>query len=161
MVWFLSEGTFFQITALLSGISKQKMLFALNPWIQLVVCRGSSNPLWPTYGRKFRFGTFNRGATRWSSSKILTWRVFRFGTLRQGWVKFIARIFTLFGHPTAKTSDSVLSTRVRPETMFCTFNCDATISLSWCFRPVVQQMGVNNSISAFTFHKESNFLLIL
>ncbi len=51
-------------------------------------------------------------------------RVFHFGTLHQWCVKFLCRNFTRFGHPTAKNSDSVLSTRVRPLVQFENFDVE-------------------------------------
>ncbi len=50
--------------------SKRKTLFAPNPQTQSLkpkaVCmrRASSKPFWLPYSQKFRFGTFNRGATK-------------------------------------------------------------------------------------------------
>ncbi len=90
------------------------------------------NLFWWHYSRKFWFGTFDRGATRWVKFKNFTLEgIFPLGTLHQ-WRKSIPSWFlTHFGRTTAENSDSVLSTVVWP---VGTFDCGATKSYVWYFR---------------------------
>ncbi len=57
-------------------------------------------PFWPPYGRKLRFGTFDRGATRWVKfDNFHPERIVCCRTLHQWCVKFLSRIFYPFWPP--------------------------------------------------------------
>ncbi len=71
--------------------------------------------------------------------KIFSWREYFLSEVySNSTYSFFPGFFIRFGRHMAKISDSVLSTRVRPEAMFDTFNHGETIFLSRYFRPVVR-----------------------
>ncbi len=98
-------------------------------------------PCWTSYRRKFWFGTFDQGATRWVKfENVDLERVFRFGTLHQWCVKFLSRIFYQFWLPYGQKFRFGTFNRVATKWYF---DRGATISISQYLLSTVRLMGVN------------------
>ncbi len=122
--------------------------FALELYTSGVFLSRIFYPFWPFYGQKFRFGTFDQGATRWVEYENFDLeRVFRFGALHQWLLKFFPGFFLFLAALRPKIpiwyfrlgcDQMVLLTGVWPETNVRYFR-------PWCDHVPISVLSINGA----------------